>query len=165
MIGGSVRKNFCYQNGSQVQDPDARRIPDPPADSVRLNGELSGTSPRCVSRLAYLHSLREAGSGRYVHQGLEMLYGAAAVDKVIAQCHEEVFERLLEMPLNAQRDDLRTYLASLPGTSERNAMASLNNGSDMGSSAGTQLPQRALQFQSERASGAVAGRYVHGSPR
>jgi hypothetical protein len=79
-------------------------------------------------RLAYLHSLQETGSGRYVHQGLEMLYGAVAVDKVIAQCHEEVFERLLEMPLNAQRDDLRTYLTSLPGTLERNAMASLKHG-------------------------------------
>jgi hypothetical protein len=35
---------------------------------------------------------------------------------VIAQTHEEVFERLLEMPLNAQKADLTSCLASLPGT-------------------------------------------------
>jgi hypothetical protein len=72
-------------------------------------------------RLVYLFSLREPSSGKYVHEGLASLYGAEAVHQVIAQCHEEVFERLLEMPLNAQGEELRTYLGSLPGTIEENA--------------------------------------------
>ena len=64
--------------------------------------------------MAYLFSLRDAATGKYVHETLASLYGAEAVDQVIAKCHEEVFERLLEMPLNAQKEDLQMYLASLP---------------------------------------------------
>ena len=71
-------------------------------------------------RLAYLYGLRVESSGRYVHEGLAKLYGADAVHQVIAQCHEEVFERLLEMPLNSQGEDLRVYLKAGPGTFERN---------------------------------------------
>ena len=71
-------------------------------------------------RLAYLSGLREASSRKYVHEVLCGAYGAEAVDLVVTQCHEEVFERLLEMPLNAQGEDLRDYLSSLPGTLEGN---------------------------------------------
>lgn len=73
-------------------------------------------------RLAYLFSLRDAATGKYVHETLASLYGAEAVDQVIANCHEEVFERLLEMSLNAQREDLQMYLASLTGTLEGNVL-------------------------------------------
>ncbi len=73
-------------------------------------------------RLAFLFSLRDATTGKYVHETLVNLYGSAAVDQVIAQCHEEVFERLLEMPLNAQKEDLQMYLASLTGTLEGNVL-------------------------------------------
>jgi hypothetical protein len=66
-------------------------------------------------RLAYLYGLRDGSTGRYVHEELGDLYGADAVDEVIAHCHEEVFERLLELPLNSQREDLRVYLDSLRG--------------------------------------------------
>jgi hypothetical protein len=73
-------------------------------------------------RLAFLCSLRDASTGKYVHETLVNLYGSAAVDQVIAQCHEEVFERLLEMPLNAQKEDLQMYLVSLTGTLEGNVL-------------------------------------------
>lgn len=66
-------------------------------------------------RLAYISSLRESSTGRYVHERLTAVYGAEHVDQVIARCHEEVFERLLEMPLTSQEDDLNKYLGSLPG--------------------------------------------------
>lgn len=66
-------------------------------------------------RLAYLASLREPSSGRYVHEALGSFYGAEAVDRVVAHCHEEIFERLLEMPLKTQEHDLRAHLGSLPG--------------------------------------------------
>jgi hypothetical protein len=71
-------------------------------------------------RLAYLFSLRDASSGRYVHDRLATIYGAERVDEVVANCHEEVFERLLEMPLHSQQEDLRQYLSSLPGGFEKN---------------------------------------------
>jgi hypothetical protein len=78
-------------------------------------------------RMAYLHSLRGESAGRYVHEGLEKLYGADAVNGVIAQCHEEVFERLLELPLNEQGQELRSYLESQSGTFEAKAGACRKN--------------------------------------
>jgi hypothetical protein len=72
-------------------------------------------------RLAFLFSLRESSSGRYVHDRLAAEYGSEPVHQLLAHCHEEVFERLLEMPLNSQGDDLRRYLESLPGSFRENA--------------------------------------------
>lgn len=77
--------------------------------------------PNVYQRLAYLFSLKAAPSGKYVHEGLAQVYGAEAVHQVIAQCHEEVFEKLLEMPLNVQGEELRSFLSTLPGTIEGNA--------------------------------------------
>lgn len=71
-------------------------------------------------RLAFLFSLRDVSSGRYLHDRLAAIYGSERVDEVLARCHEEVFERLLEMPLNSQREDLRRYLSALPGSFEEN---------------------------------------------
>jgi hypothetical protein len=73
-------------------------------------------------RLAYLASLRERSAGKYVHEELAGLYGAEAVGQVIAHCHEEVFERLLEMPLHAQGEELRLHLNALPGRLEENVI-------------------------------------------
>jgi hypothetical protein len=67
-------------------------------------------------RLGYLAKLRQGSNGAYVHEQLADTYGEQAVNKVVAQTHEEVFERLLEMPLNAQKTDLASYVGSLPGT-------------------------------------------------
>jgi len=71
-------------------------------------------------RLAYLSSTREPSCGRYVHDRLVAVYGEEPVEQVLDHCHEEVFERLLEMPLNSQGDDLRMYLNSMPGSFEEN---------------------------------------------
>jgi hypothetical protein len=67
-------------------------------------------------RLAYLFALRDPASGKYVHENLANVYGADAVHQVLFRCHEEVFERLLEMPLHAQKADLHAYLSSLAGS-------------------------------------------------
>ncbi len=71
-------------------------------------------------RLAYLSSQRDPSSGKYLHDLLSGIYGPERVDEVLARCHEEVFERLLEMPLNSQQEDLRRHLSSLPGSFEEN---------------------------------------------
>jgi len=68
------------------------------------------------SRLAYVSGLREPVSGNYVHDRLAALYGTERVNEVVARSHEEVFERLLEMPLNSQEGELSRYLRSLPGS-------------------------------------------------
>jgi hypothetical protein len=73
-------------------------------------------------RLAYLHSLQEESTGKYGHEELAAVYGGDAVDQVVAHCHEEVFERILEMPLNAQGEDLGECLRSLAERREEDAV-------------------------------------------
>jgi len=67
-------------------------------------------------RLAYLAGLRQSSTDRYVHERLAAVYGSERVDQVLAKCHEEVFERLLETPLSSQEDALRRYVGSWPGS-------------------------------------------------
>jgi hypothetical protein len=67
-------------------------------------------------RLAYLAGLCEGVSGKYVHERLTAVYGPERVDQVLAKCHEEVFERLLEMPLNSQEEELRRYISTWAGS-------------------------------------------------
>jgi len=84
--------------------------------------------PTAYDRLDYLASLHAESADRYVHEKLASLYGKDPVDEVISQCHLEVFERLLEMSLKAQGEELRTYLTSLPGSIEENAAVCLRLG-------------------------------------
>lgn len=76
--------------------------------------------PTAYDRLNYLAGLRAESGDKYVHEKLADLYGADPVDQVISQCHLEVFERLLEMPLKMQGEELHAYLKSLPGSIEEN---------------------------------------------
>lgn len=71
-------------------------------------------------RLAFLYSLRQPATGKYLHDRLAGVYGVESVNDVLSQCHEEIFERLLEMPLGSQKNDLCHYLTSLPGSFEEN---------------------------------------------
>ena len=76
--------------------------------------------PEVFSRLAYIAGLRNTSTGKYVHERLEAVYAPAQIDQVLAKCHEELFERLLEMPLSGQERDLRKYLNPLAGSFEDN---------------------------------------------
>ncbi len=71
--------------------------------------------PGFFARLTYVSSLRDLSSGRYEHAGLQAIYPGAAVQQALQKCHEELFERLLEMPLQAQQEDLRGCLAGMEG--------------------------------------------------
>jgi hypothetical protein len=51
-----------------------------------------------------------------VYERLAAAYSAERVAPVLARCHEEVFERLLEMPLTNQEEDLRRHLNSYLGS-------------------------------------------------
>src|SRR5258707_9140603 len=74
------------------------------------------------SRLAYLASLRDISTNVYDHSGLDAVYPQAAVRQALEQCHQELFERILETPLVVQEEDLRAHLRTLPNGS-RNAPA------------------------------------------
>jgi hypothetical protein len=65
------------------------------------------------SRLIYLSSLRDYNTGRYYHTGLESRYGCEAVSEGLYQCHIQVFEELVSLPLKAQTDDLVRFFQSL----------------------------------------------------
>jgi hypothetical protein len=64
-------------------------------------------------RLAFLASLRDPATGLYVQGRLAAVYGKERVNESLAHCHEEIFERLLELPLAQQEEDLRSFLTSL----------------------------------------------------
>jgi hypothetical protein len=55
--------------------------------------------PGEFSRLTYLASLRDLSSGRYEHAGLTTLYPDEAMQQALQLCHEQIFERVLETPL------------------------------------------------------------------
>ena len=65
-------------------------------------------------RLADVALLRDVTSGRYRHPALEEVYSANAVHQALLYCHEELFLRLVEVPLERQEWDLRTHFASMP---------------------------------------------------
>lgn len=62
------------------------------------------------ARLVYLSSLRDLADGVYHHEGLTAVYPAEAVQQALERCHEELFIRILEMPLEKQEADLRDCL-------------------------------------------------------
>ena len=66
------------------------------------------------SRLAYLASLKKPSSPAYEHHRLAALYGPEPVSESLANCHEELFERLLEMPLAQQQEELQQFVGTLP---------------------------------------------------
>ncbi len=68
--------------------------------------------PGDLARLLSVASLRDLSSGRYRHAGLAARYGDEAVQQALAFCHEQLFLRILEMPLEQLERELRRYLAS-----------------------------------------------------
>jgi hypothetical protein len=71
--------------------------------------------PGLFARLTYLASLRDLSSGRYEHAGLAALSPDEALQQAIQVCHEQVFEKVLEIPLSSQQDDLRACLSAMDG--------------------------------------------------
>lgn len=71
--------------------------------------------PNVFGRLTYIASLRDLSSGRYEHSGLAVMYSPDAVQEAMKYCHQEIFSRLLEMPLSGQEQDLCECLEGMPG--------------------------------------------------
>ena len=71
--------------------------------------------PTEFGKLLYLSSLRDLATGNYVHQGLVARYSPGAVQQALGYCHEQIFLRVLEMPLDQQERDLRACLEGLEG--------------------------------------------------
>jgi hypothetical protein len=71
--------------------------------------------PSDYGRLIHLAMLRDIASGAYRHEGLEAVYPAAAVSPALSFCHEEIFQKILETPLERQEWDLRKCLSEMNG--------------------------------------------------
>ena len=72
--------------------------------------------PGFFARLVYIASLRDLSSNTYEHPGLAAVYSQDAVQQALEQCHEEIFERILETPLSFQEEELRVYLKTMPAS-------------------------------------------------
>lgn len=65
-----------------------------------------------VARLVYLASTRDYNTGRYHHAGLALHFTEEAAQEALARCHQEVFERLVMMPLERLVAELGAYIHS-----------------------------------------------------
>jgi hypothetical protein len=87
--------------------------------SKRVIEDFTGRSlaaiPNDFARLLYISSLRDSPSSGYRHDGLATLYGDDPVQLALSHCHEELFIRILETPLEQQEWDLRLSLSGLDG--------------------------------------------------
>jgi hypothetical protein len=75
---------------------------------------LAGISGE-FGRLTYMASLRDLSTGRYEHAGLAALYPDEEMQQALQLCHEQIFERVLETPLERQETDLKECLERMPG--------------------------------------------------
>lgn len=69
--------------------------------------------PNDLGRLVYIALLRDVSTGRYSHSGLERTYSPAAIHHALVYCHEELFERFLEAPLETQERHLRQWFVTI----------------------------------------------------
>jgi hypothetical protein len=70
-----------------------------------LGTTLAGV-PGIAGKVEYVASLRDTGSGTYLHWGLTRAYGEAAAQNALAEAHRLMFLKLLRTPLRALRDDV-----------------------------------------------------------
>ena len=63
--------------------------------------------PSDLGKLYYVCSLRDLKTGQYLHEGLTVIYSGASVQEALSHCHEELFTRILETPLEEQAADWR----------------------------------------------------------
>jgi hypothetical protein len=66
-----------------------------------------------LGRLVHVSMLRNLSSGRYSNPSLEQVYSEPAVHQALLYCHEELFAKVLEKPLEQQERDLRVFLAGM----------------------------------------------------
>ena len=88
--------------------------------SVEDEVELTFTYlPTCFSRLAFLASVRDSYTGRYLHEGWAMQSSAEQVHEILRRKHKDVFNLVLNMPLVTVCGELKGYLESLANAQQR----------------------------------------------
>lgn len=69
---------------------------------VSLRGE--------IARLIYLAGTRDYNTGKYHHDGLALRFTQEIANEAIGKCHEEVFRRVAETPLEDLVSQLQEYI-------------------------------------------------------
>ena len=62
-----------------------------------------------IARLVYLAATRDYNTGKYYHDGLAARFTQEIADQALAECHQEVFQRVAEAPLKALVSELEEY--------------------------------------------------------
>ncbi|HXW15556.1 MAG TPA: hypothetical protein VEN79_13695 [Terriglobia bacterium] len=75
--------------------------------------------PSEFGRLIHIALLRDMNSGKYSHEGLATLYSEAGVDVALRFCHEQEFQKVLEMPLRHLELDLRECFSAMDVDAEQ----------------------------------------------
>ncbi|MBP7865118.1 MAG: hypothetical protein KA419_04145 [Acidobacteria bacterium] len=65
-------------------------------------------------QLVYLASLRDPSTRRYVHWGMENLYGAEAAQEAFHRVHRSVFSRVASLPPEALEAEIGRFLSGGP---------------------------------------------------
>jgi hypothetical protein len=66
--------------------------------------------PNDLTRMLYLASLRDCNSGLYLHPQLSQSIGVEHANQVLNACHNEVFGRLLTVPLSGYVLQMDEYI-------------------------------------------------------
>ena len=78
-----------------------------------LENELEQTFiylPTSLSRLAFLASVRDSYTGRYLHEGWAMLSTPEQVHEILRRTHEDIFNGILKMSFKTFCGELKGYL-------------------------------------------------------
>jgi hypothetical protein len=66
--------------------------------------------PNDLTRVVYLASLRDCNTGHYFHPQISQQNDSTSASHALRLCHEEVFARLMEMPLSEYVTQLGGYI-------------------------------------------------------
>lgn len=91
--------------------PEAKHVEIEPAVRDLQNRTLARL-PGDFSRLVYLASSRDLGTGHYSHDGLAFHFSESVASEAMAACHREVFDRLVFCSLEELIEELRNYISS-----------------------------------------------------
>jgi hypothetical protein len=75
------------------------------------------------ARVIYLSSLRDFNTGQYHHQGLAHTFTESVASTAMAECHHELFKRLVLSPLRSFVEQLDRFIRSSPNSYENTLVA------------------------------------------
>lgn len=63
-----------------------------------------------IARLVYLAATRDYNTGRYYHDGLSIRFTPEIANQALAECHQEIFQKMVEIPLHELVAQLEEYI-------------------------------------------------------